>query len=205
MNLKESFRYQKFLDFMMQEAVDSLTNPDHCLIVTKQHHRKKSNPDAEDFVETIETESFFANDAVLSFMQWLVTEKTALSIAIEKAKTNAGISLDASIEANKFKQRVCAAIKYMLRHMPKKTIEQGRDYKFNVEGNQTLYYYDVEVESKEAYDKVNAKEIMRQMITSADTTSNEIDAVLINTIVDYTPKFDVNESFEDVMESFISH
>lgn len=42
------------------------------------------------------------------------------------------------------------------------------------------------------------------MITAADTNSTLIDMALINTKVDYEPKFDVNDSFEDVMESFIA-
>ena len=91
-----------------------------------------------------------------------------------------------------------------MRHIPRKTVEQGRDYKFNVEGNQTAYYYDIEVESVEAYDKDAAKDLMRDMIATADTNSTLIDAALINTTVDYKPKFDVNDSFEDVMDSFLA-
>ena len=92
----------------------------------------------------------------------------------------------------------------MLRFAPRKTVEQGRDYKFNLEGNQTVYYYDIEMESVEAYDKANAKKLMRDMISTSDTVSADIDSALINTQVDYEPKYDVNESFEDVMEAFIS-
>lgn len=42
------------------------------------------------------------------------------------------------------------------------------------------------------------------MITAADKTSAEIDSAMINTVVDYTPVFDVNDSFEDVMAEFIA-
>ena len=204
MNLKETFRYQNFLDSMMRAATNSVMNREHCLTVTKTHLRNKANPDAENIVETVEVEKFYSNDDVLRFMEWLVNEKAVLTQAISKAKAAIALDLDTAIETNKFRQQVNNAIKNMLRFAPRKTIEQGRDYKFNLEGNQTVYYYDIEMESVEAYDKANAKKLMRDMISTSDTVSADIDSALINTQVDYEPKYDVNESFEDVMEAFVS-
>lgn len=205
MNLKESFRYQNFLDSMFRYASNSVTTRDHCLTVTKTHLRNKSNPDVEDMVESVEVEQFYKNDDVLAFMQLLVDEKTLLTQKICEAKASiSGLNLDAAIESNKFRQGLSDTIRSMMRHTSRKTMEQGRDYKFNVEGNQVNYYYDIEVESVEAYDKARAKELMRSMITEADTISTSIDAALINTKVDYEPKFDVNDSFEDVMEAFLA-
>ena len=56
MNLKESFRYQNFLDMMMRAASASIQQRDHCLKVTKTHLRNKANPDASDVTETVEGE-----------------------------------------------------------------------------------------------------------------------------------------------------
>ena len=53
MNLKESFRYQKFLDTMMNQARRSLCDPDHILKVTKKHLRNAANPDAENVEEVV--------------------------------------------------------------------------------------------------------------------------------------------------------
>lgn len=205
MNLKESFRYQNFLDGLLRCAASSVSNRDHCLTVTKTHLRNKANPEVADVTETVEVEKFFKNDDVLSFMKLLVEEKLLLTQKISEAKAAISeIDLDAAIESNKFRQQVSNAVRIMMRYTPRKTVEQGRDYKFNIEGNQTAYYYDIEVESVEAYDKDSAKELMRNMIATADKNSTLIDAALINTMVDYEPKFDVNDSFEDVMESFIA-
>lgn len=205
MNLKESFRYQNFLDSLLRCATSSVSNRDHCLTVTKTHLRNKANPEVADVTETVEVEKFFKNDDVLSFMKLLVEEKLLLTQKISEAKASISeIDLDAAIESNKFRQQVSNAVRIMMRYTPRKTVEQGRDYKFNIEGNQTAYYYDIEVESVEAYDKDSAKELMRNMIATADKNSTLIDAALINTTVDYEPKFDVNDSFEDVMESFIA-
>lgn len=204
MNLKESFRYQNFLDMMMRAASASIQQRDHCLKVTKTHLRSKANPDASDVIETVEGEVFFANDDVVSFMAWLVKEREKLTTAIGAAKASIGFDIDAAIETNKFRQTVNGSIKNMLRYTPTKRVEQGRDYKFNVEGNQTPYIYEIEVVSEEAYDKTGAKTLMREMISKADEVSAAIDAAMINTKVDYEPVFDVNETFDDVMTDFLA-
>lgn len=204
MNLKESFRYQNFLDMMMRAASASIQQRDHCLKVTKTHLRSKANPDASDVTETVEGEVFFANDDVVAFMAWLVKEREKLTTAIGAAKASIGFDIDAAIETNKFRQTVNGSIKNMLRYTPTKRVEQGRDYKFNVEGNQTPYIYEVEVVSEEAYDKTGAKTLMREMISKADEVSAAIDAAMINTRVDYEPVFDVNETFDDVMTDFLA-
>lgn len=204
MNLKESFRYQNFLDMMMRAASASIQQRDHCLKVTKTHLRSKANPDASDVTETVEGEVFFANDNVVAFMAWLVKEREKLTTAIGAAKASIGFDIDAAIETNKFRQTVNGSIKNMLRYTPTKRVEQGRDYKFNVEGNQTPYIYEIEVVSEEAYDKTGAKTLMREMISKADEVSAAIDAAMINTKVDYEPVFDVNETFDDVMTDFLA-
>lgn len=205
MNLKESFRYQKFLESMMRSASMSIQRRDHCLTTTKTHHRSKANADAEDITEDVVCESaFYPNDDVMEFMVWLVEERSKITIAIGEAKASVGFDIDAAVETNKFRQLLNASIKAMMLQTPSKRTEQGRDYKFNVEGNQTPYIYDIEVVTKEAYNRGEAKKIMRDMISTADKTSAEIDAAMINTVVNYTPVYDVNESFDDVMAEFIA-
>lgn len=204
MNLKESFRYQNFLDGKLNDARYSIADRTHALKVTKVHLKKKANPDAEDITEVVEVEEFIPNDDVIAFMCWLVAERQKLTEAICAAKASLGFSLDAAIEANKFRQYTASAVKGMLKYTPSKKTEQGRDYKFNVEGNQTPYYYDIETSFEEAFTRDSAKKVVRDMITAADKTSAEIDSAMINTVVDYTPVFDVNDSFEDVMAEFIA-
>lgn len=204
MNLKESFRYQNFLDGKLNDARYSIADRTHALKVTKVHLKKKANPDAEDITEVVEVEEFIPNDDVIAFMCWLVAERQKLTEAICAAKASLGFSLDAAIEANKFRQYTASAVKGMLKYTPSKKTEQGRDYKFNVEGNQTPYYYDIETSFEEAFARDSAKKVVRDMITAADKTSAEIDSAMINTVVDYTPVFDVNDSFEDVMAEFIA-
>jgi len=203
MNLKESFRYQKFLDTMLNQARRSLCDPDHILKVTRMHLRNVANPDADNVEEVVELDTpFFPNDDVIRFMEWLVEERQKLSTAIGRAKASVGFDIDAAIDANKFRQIVYGGIKNMLAYNASKSKTQGRDYRFNINGDQTPYYYDIEVTKEEAFDREASRNVMRRMITEADQVSADIDAALINIQVDYVPKFDVNESFNDVMAAF---
>ncbi len=204
MNLKESFRYQNFLENMMAEAGSSLTSREHSLTVTKKHLRYKANPDAQDMEETVDVGEFYKNDDVLSFMLLLVDERQKLTDAIGRAKASVGFDIDAAVETNKFRQTVAARTKEMLRFVPSKRVEQGRDYKFNVEGNQAPYLYEIEVETTEAFDRGRAKSVVREIMLQADKASAEIDSALINTQVEYEPLFNVNDSFDDVMEEFLT-
>lgn len=204
MNLKESFRYQNFLENMLAYAGNSLTDREHSLTITKNHLRKKANTEAEDMMETVDVGEFFKNDDVLKFMTMLVEERSKLTNAIGKAKASIGFDLDAAIETNKFRQTVANRVKTMLRFTASKRTERGTDYKFNVEGNQTQYYYDIEVEANEAFDHSVAKDTMRKLILEADKVSAEIDSAMINAMVEYDAPFNVNDSFEDVMTDFLA-
>lgn len=204
MNLKESFRYQNFLENMLAYAGNSLTDREHSLTITKNHLRKKANAEAEDMMETVDVGELFKNDDVLKFMTMLVEERSKLTNAIGKAKASIGFDLDAAIETNKFRQTVANRVKTMLRFTASKRTERGTDYKFNVEGNQTQYYYDIEVKANEAFDRSVAKDTMRKLILEADKVSAEIDSAMINTMVEYDAPFNVNDSFEDVMTDFLS-
>ena len=205
MNLKESFRYQSFLEAMMRNASSSLMQREHCLKTTKTHKRHQANPEVEDVIEVVECESsYYQNDDVISFMEWLVCEREKLTTAIGEAKASVGFDIDAAVETNKFRQTLSNSIRGMVGYKPSKRTETGRDYKFNVEGNQTTYVYEVEVITAESYDKDRAKKVMRDVISQADRVSAEIDAAMINTVVNYTPRFDVNETFEDVMAEFVA-
>lgn len=203
MNLKESFRYQKFLDGLMMNAGSYLQHPNFCLQTTKVHLRHAVNPEAEDVTEVVDDGEFISVDTVMAFMAHLIEEREKLSIAIGAAKASIGFDMDAAIETNKFRQSLNGSIRKMLRFVgtKKKTTEMG--YKFDINGQQVPYRYDVEVTTTERYDKEAAKSMMREVIAKADETSAAIDAALINTAVAYEPPYDVNESFDDVLEAFV--
>ncbi len=203
MNIKESFRYQKFLGDMMTSARISLTRRDNCITAVKKHMRSKAKAGAEDTEEIVDNGNFYKNDDVLDFMLFLVDERGKLTSAIGHAKAYLCFDIDAAIEANKFRHMAFQDIKRMLRNTPTQYIERGTAYTFNDEGNQVRYSYDVEVEEREAFDREKAKAVIRDLMSASDKVSSDIDSALINTRVDYTPPFNVSDTFEDAMEEFL--
>lgn len=202
MNLKEAFRYQNFLSSLMTSARAHIVMEDRCLKTTKRHLIRESNPDADDKEEVIACEDFVSNDTVLRFMKWIIDERYKLTRAIGLAKTKAGIDIDADIETNKIRQTACESIKRMLQYTTAKKTETGKAYKFNAEGNQSPYYYTIEVETTEAFDRDKAKDLMYEIIAESDKKSSEIDSALINTVVDYEPVYSVNLSYDDIVRDF---
>lgn len=202
MNLKEAFRYQNFLSSLMTSARAHIVMEDRCLKTTKRHLIRESNPDADDKEEVIACEDFVSNDTVLRFMKWIIDERYKLTRAIGLAKTKAGIDIDADIETNKIRQTACESIKRMLLYTTAKKTETGKAYKFNAEGNQSPYYYTIEVETTEAFDRDKAKDLMYEIIAESDKKSSEIDSALINTVVDYEPVYSVNLSYDDIVRKF---
>lgn len=205
MNLKEAFRYQNFLDRMFSAAALSIQKRDHCLTQTRNHLCSKVNPDANDFEEEVKVEEeFFANDDVIKAMLFMIGEKEKLTIAINNAKKSIELDIDAAVAVNKYRQQLNSAVAFMMRFKPCNRVETEIGHKFNVAGDPVDYKYDVEVTNVEAYDRDAAKKAVKEIISEADKTSSEIDAAKVNTKVEYAPVFDVNDSFDDVMNAFLN-
>lgn len=204
MNLKESFRYQNFLDDMISQGCLSISMRNHSLKTVKHHNCNGANPEAENFDEdVVEAEEFFENDEVISCILFLMNEKETLSGAIEVAKAKSDINIDAAIGMNKCRQKVASSLKRMLSFKPstRKEFEYGQ--KFNVEGNQVDYKYDVIVENTEAFCRESAKNVLKSIVEKSDSVSTQIDIAKVNVNVDYEPQFDVNDTFDDVMQEFL--
>ena len=203
MNLKESFRYQKFLDKLLNEALCSFSESNHVFKTTKTHLCKKANPEADNRVEVVEVEPFVDNNTVLAFAQFLLRQKYILCRVIENTKSSIpDICIDAEVQANKFRQDISRTINSVLSYRTNSRTEAGYAYKFNAEGNQVRYAYDIETTYEDIFDRKEAKAIAKELIVEADNTSQAIDLAMVNTAVKYKAPFDVNDSFEDAVAEF---
>lgn len=204
MNLKESFRYQNFLEGLLTTAQAYIYMPDHLYKITKTHYKNKANPDVQDDVEDVDLGQTFEVDDIIKFIVDIIKEKEILSAAICEAKSTLDFDIDSVIASNKSKQKVVQSLKRILNYKDAVTKERGTDYKFNVEGNQSPYYYDIEVKKTLAFSKDEAKQVSRKLISSADDASRKVDEALVNTEVKYNPPYDVNDTFEDVAAQFLA-
>lgn len=204
MNLKEAFRYQKFLEQNMLEGARLLSRKDVALTVAKTHKRKAANPDAEDMTESVKKTVDVAPCDVLSLMESLIAERDTLTKAIGNAKRfmtldGQPFDMDASLDTAKFRRMAAGSMRVMLAFKNEKSIDRGTDYKFNAEGNQTPYVYEIEVETAEDFDRGAVRASMKALLKEADKLSADIERAQVETQVTYEPPFDVNDAFEDVL------
>ena len=203
MNLKEAFHYQTFLNSLMDIATMRVGRSGSALRITKKHLKSKANPEARDVDEVVEPDGYVPVDAYIAFMGKAIEAKQALTEAISNAKSGLDFDMDAAVESNKFRQSANSALKRVIQgNKPYERTERDSDYKFNAEGNQTSYYYEVEVVAEEMFDKSEVRSTAKALITEANEVSAKVDSAMVNTMVDYTPIFDVNDSFDDIIAEF---
>ena len=208
MILKDSFRYQNYYERLIDYAVSFLSLKNNVTSVAQEHMRSKTNPDAADEIIMLpKAMQFESNDIsvmdVVSFLIDICDEKNKLTAAIASAKSTAKINIDSSIEMNKVRHRVSTALSYMSGIKGSQTIKTGTGNKFNGEGNQVSYVYDVKEVTTIDFDRNKVKAMAKKLNELSDRTSAEIDMANITIDVNYTPKYDLDDSFEDCVLKFI--
>lgn len=204
MNLKETFRYQNFLDSILGKTTGYLGYSQNVTKTTQNHLRSKANSEAED--EEIDTtkdrQISYPVNTLIDFCSHILSEKQKLGEAINNTKSSCGIDIDNSVAINKKKQEVVRVLSQMGNIKPSESIKRGTAYKFNAEGNQTSYSYDIKEVSVIDFDRNKVKAIAKKLITESDEVSNKLDKIMVDSEVTYTPIYDVNDSFDDVLEQF---
>lgn len=204
MYLKEAFRYQNFLSTLIDRAATYLGNPAYTTKTIEEHFRKKANPEAED--ETIEVQvdrPFMCdNNQLVSFIQHLMEEKEKLTSAISAAKRSCDVDIDAELANNRIRQRVSALLDLMSHQRSNESVVRGTSYKFNSDGNQVPYSYDVKRVTTIDFDRNKVKGICHTLSKKSDEVSTNIDKVMVELQVDYEPEFSINDSIEDAIEQF---
>ena len=204
MTLKESFRYQNFLDTILGQAENYLRMTENYMVVTEEHLRNKVIPAAENdtFDNLADREIQVKPNVLVDFVIAVLTEKEALTKAINVAKTQHCNELDALVEINKSRRGVVETLKRMSRSKGKESTLKGNAYTFNAEGNQTQYYYDIKRTSKIDFDHLKLKRLISLLATECDKVFATIDYWQTSVPVDFTPQFDLNDTFEELTEAY---
>ena len=205
MNLKESYRYANYLDSLLRRAYTYLGNTGFVTTTVEEHLRSKSNPDVDD--ETIEVQKpydvEFTPNQVIDFVVKVLDEKEKLSDAIAKAKSTTEINIDNAISMNKKKQGFVSVLNGIADIKPSEFITNGTDYKFNQEGNQVKYVYNVKKVTTIDFNRTDIKNLIKKYLKETDEISAKLDFIEINTEVIFEPSFDVNSSFEDSIIEYV--
>lgn len=201
MILKEAYRYQNYLSNLISSAGGYLCKKDFITETTQTHNRKKVNPEAEDEVMVVKTSYNvdFTPMQLIEFINKALVEKQKLTNAIDTAKNNAEINIDSSIEMNRIKQGYISVLSSMTKTKPSETISKGSGYKFNADGNQVAYYYDIDNVTTINFDRNDVRGILKKLQRETDDVSTKIDAIQATAKVDYEPIWDLSDSLEDII------
>lgn len=201
MNLKESYRYANYLDGLLSTAYTYLRNKGFVTTTVEEHLRKQSNPDVEN--ETIEVQKpfdveFLPND-VIDFVVKVIEEKEKLSESIAKAKGTTDVNIDNAIAMNKKKQGFVSVLNGIVDIKPSEIKTTSKSYKFDINGEQKPYVYDVNRKTSIDFDRTDVRNLIKKYLKETDEISAKLDLIEITTQVDFVPAFDVNSKFEELV------
>lgn len=204
MNLKESYRYANYLDTLLNTAYRYLQNKGFVTTTKQNHLRSKANSEAADEVIDVQKpyDVDFAPNNVIDFVVDIITEKELLADAITKAKSGTEINIDNAVAMNKKKQAFVSVLNGIVNIKPSEKTTQGTDYKFNQQdGNQIRYYYNIEETTTIDFNRNDVKALIKKYSKECDDISAKLDAIEINTTIDFVPKYDLTDTFEDLVKA----
>ena len=200
MNLKESYRYSKFLDTLLEEAYEFLHDKSFITTTTEKHLRSKTYSEAQDETLVVKKPDVdFDTNRLINFVVEVLDERDRLLEAIALAKLKTEFNIDNAISMNKKKQSVARLFTKMAGIKSNESVSRGTGYRFNNEMNQVPYYYDIERVTEIDYNRNDVRNLAKKYFTQADEISSKIDAIEINTEVPFTCKWDVNDSFDNIV------
>ena len=200
MNLKESYRYSKFLDTLLEASYAFLNDKSFVTTTTEKHLRSKTYSEAQDETLVVKKPDVdFDANRLIDFVVEVLDERDRLLEAIALAKSKTEFNIDNAISMNKKKQSVAGLFTKMAGIKSSESVSRGTGYRFNNEMNQVPYYYDIEKITEIDYNRNDVRNLAKKYFTQADEISSKIDAIEINTEVPFTCKWDVNDSFDNIV------
>ncbi|MBD5169000.1 MAG: hypothetical protein HDT20_02575 [Oscillibacter sp.] len=207
MNLKDAFRAQNKLQSLMDEASYILQDQDNTLKVTTTHLRSKVMPEAQDAVTEGAAHSEYAEhiNQVAAFLMAMLSEREKLSAAICAAKAKLPLDMDSETGLNRARQSLADTFRRMaaLRNSEVVIANGGSGYRFNGEGNQVSYRCDARRVTTINFDRNKIRGMATELGRKADEVSAKLDQCIVNTVVDYTLPFEMNDSFDVILSDFI--
>ena len=206
MNLKEAFQAQNTLEKLFSFVSGYLGDEKNLISVTEKHFRSKAAEGQQDEKIDIVVENKFPPDKVIDFFMILLEEREKLAQAIHAAKSSMEFDLDSAVDVNKKRHLAAGTLRDLRQFKSSSLLEKnaGTGYIFNTEGNQTTYRYDIERVRTIDFDRNRVRELITTLQAEADKISNDIDAALISTVVDYEMPFDMHASTLEVIEDFVN-
>ena len=206
MNLKEAFQAQNKINELFEHFKDYLESEKNITTVKEKHFRSKAADGQTDEILDVTNydNKIYDTNKVINFLMVLIDEREKIAKAIHAAKSAMTFDIDTAVDVNKKRHKFAEVLREMRQLKSKSLLRKnaGTGYVFNKDGNQTDFRYDVEVVTTIDFDRNKVREIVKKLQVEADKVSNEIDAALIGTQVDYVLPFDTHASAVEILEEY---
>lgn len=184
-----------------------LSDADNVMTITEKHLRSKALAGRQDDTVDVsrKADEGFDVGRLLGIWQELMEEKERLGAAIGKAKAGMDFNLDAAVDANKSRRAFLGMLQELANRKSSHELQkgEGRGYVFNNDGNQTSYCYDIDRILTIDYDRNKVRAMVKELNRSSDEVSIKIDEALLQTQVDYAPKFDLAGENRFILEELM--
>lgn len=207
MNLKDAFRAQNRLEYLMDQADAILTDSRNTMKTRVTHLRSKVMADAQD-AETVDTApSEYAEqiNLVAAFLMEMLSQREKLSKAIQEAKAKLPLDMDSETGLNRVRQNLAYTFRSMAALKATETFLPGggSGFRFNADGNQVTYRCDAKKVTTINFDRNKIRGMASTLGKKSDEISAQLDQCLVNAQVDYELPFDLNDSFDVVLSDYI--
>ena len=135
----------------------------------------------------------------------MLVEREKLSAAICAAKSKLPLDMDSETGLNRVRQNLADIFRRMavLRNSEVVLSNGGSGYRFNGEGNQVSYRCDAKRVTTINFDRNKIRGMATELGRRADEVSAKLDQCIVNTVVDYSLPFEMNDSFDVILSRFI--
>ena len=204
-SLKKSFEVSNYYGSLMQELHNYL-NGRYAVKIVEKHFRSKSYSDAEDEVierpKPYELDKNITVNDIIEFAVWLNDEICKLNKAVSLAKNSAEENFDSMVAGNAAKRRIIDMLSDLAVIKSTETKSEGTARKFNDSGEQVSYTYPVEVVKTIDFDRNAVKKQLNALRREAEKTSEEIELMKLNLMVEYEPALTIGDTFEDAVLTY---
>jgi len=216
-SLKEGFRTLSYIDRTISSLTSYLSNKNNSISIKETHFKEKSNPEAKN--EELDTTTIreypdASTVDILYLVKNLISEKTKLEIAVEIAKRDiiidsndnknlGNLSLDSAISNAKQSRNLANVLSNLINIKTDEIKKIGQGFKFNLEGNETPYRYDITVVKTIDFDRNIVSNNYKMLLENADKLSVAIEKAMMEECVEYEFPYSIHDSVADVVGKYL--
>lgn len=200
MKVKEVYHYLNKMARWEDEIINKMSKPVLFLKTTENHKRSEVISTEQDETKEIVNEDIkYTYEDCLNLWIDIIDEKKKIYALIEKAKLENGIS-DTMLSINKSYRALTHTLNLGRDNSVKRTvITKATGYIKGTDGV-GAYDYNVEVVTTPSYSTKFYLDNLDKFTNEADEISEKIDAFNTNTDIDYTPKWSIYASIDNLLE-----